>query len=90
MEKKRSAHSLVTRMCTNGGAGYGLFEVSGYIFLSSARSISPRSVQLRFTAGDFWDPEEPNKIYFLTWIHEIISMTCGSVEESAAKTMKST
>ena len=37
-------------------------------------------------AGDFWDREEPIKIYFLTWIREIISVTGASVEESAAKT----
>ena len=53
------------------------------------RSISPRSVQLRFTAGDFWDPEEPIKIYFVIWIRKI-SMMRASVEESAAKTLKST
>ena len=54
------------------------------------RSTSPRSVQVRFTTGNFWDPEEPIKIYFLIWILEINSVTRASVEESAAKTMKST
>ena len=39
--------------------------------------------------GIFWDPEEPIKIYFLIWIREIINVTRASVEESAAKTLKS-
>ena len=58
--------------------------------LSLTRSISPRSVQLRFTAGDFGDPEEPIKIYLLIWIRKIISVTCASVKERAVKTLKST
>ena len=36
MEKNRFVHSLFTGMCVKRGAGYGLFEFSDFIFLSSA------------------------------------------------------
>ena len=41
-----------------------------------------------YTAGDFWDPEEPIKFYILIWICKVINVTRSSVEESAAKTLK--
>ena len=47
-------HSLVTGMRVNTGAGYGLFEFSGHIFLSSADCSRYGEVILRVGDAFYW------------------------------------